>query len=109
MAPQEQALKQVDDDLLKAGLLTAVGGVISPKLREKLSFERCSSLPTPGLLVKGCFDECDICEPELKRKIELKLQKMELENQLLKKQVELLDKSQCLTSHRNIAVARPVK
>lgn len=79
IAVQEQALRQVDEDLLKAGLLDAVGGVISPEVQEKLSFERCSSLPTPGLLVKGCFDECDICEPELKRKIDLELQKMDLE------------------------------
>jgi hypothetical protein len=93
-AVQQQALKQVDEDLLRAGLLTAVGGAISTETQKRFSFERCSSLPTPGLLVKGCLDECNICEPELQKKIELDLQKLELENQLLKKQIELLEKSQ---------------
>jgi len=36
-------------------------------------------------VIKGCLDECDICEPLLDR---------ELENELLKKQIDLLDKSQ---------------
>jgi hypothetical protein len=45
-------------------------------------------------LVKGCLDECSICEPELHRKIELELQHQELQNQLLQKQIALLEKSQ---------------
>lgn len=71
VAVQEQALRQVDEDLLKAGLLDAVGEVISTEVQEKLAFERCSSLPTPGLLVKDCFDECDTCGPELDRGVDL--------------------------------------
>jgi hypothetical protein len=93
-AVQQQALKQVDEDLVKAGLLAAVGGAVSPEAQRKFSFERCSSIPTPGLLVKGCLDECSICEPELHRKIELELQHQELQNQLLQKQIALLEKSQ---------------
>jgi hypothetical protein len=93
-AVQNQALKQVDEDLVKAGLLAAVGGAMAPEAQRKFSFERCSSLPTPGLLVKGCLDECSICEPELHRKIELELQHQELQNQLLQKQIALLEKSQ---------------
>jgi len=91
---QQQALKQVDEDLVKAGLLAAVGGAVSPEAQRKFSFEKCSSLPTPGLLVKGCLDDCNICEPELQRKIELELQHQELQNQLLQKQIALLEKSQ---------------
>jgi hypothetical protein len=91
---QQQALKQVDEDLVRAGLLSAVGGGVSTETRKKFSFERCSSLPTPGLLVKGCLDECNICEPELQQKIKLELQHQELQNLLLQKQIALLDKSQ---------------
>lgn len=91
---QQQALKQVDEDLVRAGLLTAVGGVVSNETRKKFSFERCSSLPTPGLLVKGCLDECNICEPELQQKIKLELEHQSLQNQLLQKQIALLEKSQ---------------
>ena len=45
------------------------------------------SLPTPGIIVKGCLDDCDVCEPLLK-------EKLQLENDLLRKQIELLEKSQ---------------
>ncbi len=51
-------------------------------------------MPTPGILVKGCLDECDICEPELKQQMALDLVRMDLENQLLKKQIDLLEQSQ---------------
>jgi len=44
--------------------------------------------------VKGCLDTCDICEPEVQRKIQLDLDEQDLRNQLLKRQIELLDKSQ---------------
>jgi hypothetical protein len=44
--------------------------------------------------VRGCIDDCDICEPARKREIELDLVRKDLENQLLKKQIELLEKSQ---------------
>jgi hypothetical protein len=94
VAVQQQALKQVDEDLVKAGLITAVGGVISQETRKKFSFERCTSLPTPGLLVKGCLDDCNICEPEVERRINLELDRLELQNELLKKQIDLLEKSQ---------------
>ena len=50
--------------------------------------------PTPGVLVKGCLDDCDICEPELKQEMALDLARKDLENQLLKKQIDLLEKSQ---------------
>ena len=93
-AIQQHALKQVDEELVKAGLLSAVGGAVSPEARTRFSFERCTSLPTPGLLVKGCLDECNICEPEVERKITLELEQLELQNQLLKKQIDLLEKSQ---------------
>ena len=43
---------------------------------------------------KGCLDECDICEPALKQQMALDLVRMDLQNQLLKKQIELLEKSQ---------------
>jgi hypothetical protein len=51
-------------------------------------------LPTPGVLVKGCLDECSTCEPEREKEIELDLARKALENQLLKRKIELLDKAQ---------------
>ncbi len=91
---REAALKQVNQDLVKEGLLDKVGGVVSPAAKKKFSFEVESALPTPGVLVKGCLDECDVCEPALKRSIQLDLERKHLENEKLKREIELMDKDQ---------------
>jgi hypothetical protein len=86
------ALKAVDADLKKAGMIDAQGNP-AEKLVAELSWERVEWLPTAGLLVKGCLDRCDTCEPALKRQIELELERQALENKLLERQIELLDKA----------------
>lgn len=93
-AVREAAMKQVDTDLTKAGLLTAAGGVASPQAKKEFEVIVESCLPTPGIIVRGCLDSCDICEPEVEEKIKLDLEEQELRNQLLKRQIELLEKSQ---------------
>jgi hypothetical protein len=40
------------------------------------------------------MDNCSACEPELEKKIDLELQRLDLQNKLLAKQIELLEKSQ---------------
>lgn len=92
-ALRAKALAEVDGALTKQGLLTQDGRVGEQVVAE-LSFERTSSLPTPGLLVKGCLDDCDVCEPALHKSIELELEHKALQNQLLARQIELLEKSQ---------------
>lgn len=89
-----EALKAVDQDLVKAGLLDKVGGNVTKDKVTQVSFEAKFSLPTPGVLVRGCLDECDTCEPTLEREIELNLERKRLENELLKRQIELMDKDQ---------------
>ena len=44
--------------------------------------------------MRGCLDECDICEPELGKLYGLEVERRTLENALLQKQIDLLDKSQ---------------
>jgi hypothetical protein len=88
-----KALAQVDQALVRQGLLDK-SGKVADSVVSSLSFERTSSIPTPGMLVKGCLDECDTCEPALERAIELELENKQLQNDLLRKQIELLDKSQ---------------
>jgi hypothetical protein len=87
------ALQQVDQELTDAGLL-GPDGKVAPAAQAEFSFEKKFSLPTPGILVKGCLDDCSICEPTLDREIQLQLERKELENKLLQRQIELLDKSQ---------------
>ena len=89
-----QALKAVDADLVKAGLLDKVGGKVAKDKVTEISFESKFSLPTAGVLVKGCLDECDICEPALDEEIKLDLERKRLENARLKREIELMDKDQ---------------
>jgi hypothetical protein len=93
-AVRKAALEQADKDLVTAGLLASVGGAVSPQAQKNFEVTSESCLPTAGVIVKGCIDSCDICEPEVQRRIELELEEKELRNQLLKRQIELLEKSQ---------------
>lgn len=92
-ALKTEALQQVEQQLLEQGLIDKAGRP-TEEVVKKFSFERRSSLPTPGMLVKGCLDECNICESSVEKEVELDLERKQLENELLKKQIELLEKSQ---------------
>ena len=46
------------------------------------------------MIVKGCLDDCSTCEPAREKEIELELARKELENELLKRRIALLDKEQ---------------
>ena len=85
--------KQDDAALVSEGLLTPAG-TVAPQAQKQFEVTVESCIPTPGIIVKGCIDDCDVCEPELEEKIQLELEEQDLKNQLLKRQIELLDKSQ---------------
>ena len=106
---RQAALLQVDQDLVKEGLLDKVGGQVTPAVQATLGWERTMSIPTPGVLVKGCLDDCDICEPEVKQLLDLEIARKDLENQLLAKKIALLEKSQeyrcCPASEESSAAA----
>jgi hypothetical protein len=87
------ALAAVEADLESEGLLDK-DGQVTAGAQQRLGWEREVRLPTPGVLVKGCLDNCSTCEPEREKEIELDLARKALENQLLKRQIELLDKAQ---------------
>lgn len=92
-AVRAAVLADVDDRLAAAGLIDRASGKPSDKIRQEIEYSRRTALPTAGVVVKGCLDKCSTCEPELERKINLELDRMELENQMLKRRIELLDKS----------------
>jgi hypothetical protein len=85
-ATRMAALKEVDQQLIAKNLL-GKDGKVSEETKLSINFDMEFSLPTPGIIVKGCLDDCDVCEPLVK-------ERMQLENDLLRKQVELLEKSQ---------------
>ena len=88
------ALAAVDKELAAAGLLDLKTGEVTEEAKRLYSWERTIVLPTPGVMVKGCLDECDTCEPALDKSIQLDLERKQLENELLKKKIELLAQSQ---------------
>ena len=90
---RQEALKQVEKELTDAGLL-GPDGKVSPDAQQRYGFESKTSLPTPGVLVKGCIDGCSICEPELDQERVLEIERKALENKLLQRRIDLLDKSQ---------------
>ena len=92
-AARQAALDAADKELIAEGLL-GKNGEVSEATRKLFGWEREIALPTAGVIVKGCLDECDVCEPNLDREIGLDLDRKQLENELLKKKIELLEKSQ---------------
>lgn len=88
-----KALTAVQSDLQKNGIVDANGNA-SKQIRAEMEFEFRTSLPTPGVVVKGCLDDCQTCEPALEERIKIELEHKRLQNELLKKQIDLLDKSQ---------------
>lgn len=93
-AERDKALKVVDAELVKAGVLDRAGGNVSAKFAAELSFTRETCLPTQAIVVKGCLDKCNTCEDSRRKSIELDLVRQDLENQLLAKRIQLLEKSQ---------------
>ncbi len=81
-----KAIKEVDTQLVAKNLIDK-DGKVAKETKLAIEFEMEFSLPTPGIIVKGCLDECNVCEPLLK-------ERMQLENDLLRKQILLLEKSQ---------------
>ncbi len=88
------ALLAVDRELVEAKILDEKTMEPTKEVIAELSWDRRELLPTPGVIVKGCLDECNTCEPTLRREIELDLDRKQLENEMLKRQIELLDQAQ---------------
>jgi len=85
-AMRKEILAELRTELISVGILDE-NGAISKELKKKFDFEMDFSLPTAGIQVKGCLDDCNTCEPERERY-------HKLQNDLLEKQIELLELSQ---------------
>lgn len=90
---RDQAVDTVMADLKKNNVLTDKGR-LTKELEAELEFEFTTSIPTPGIVVKGCLDECNVCEPALQESIKLEIENKKLKNQLLQRQIDLLESSQ---------------
>lgn len=93
-AERSAAMAKVDHDLVAAGILDKKSKELSESLKKELSFEFKTQLPTNGMYLRTCLDECPACEPAMMEEIKLDLEQKRLQNELLKKQIDLLEKSQ---------------
>ncbi len=93
-ADRKAALAAVDKDLAAAGLIDQESGEVTKKAKARFSWKRETTLPTAGVIVKGCLDECNVCESELQEEMKIELERKRLENDLLKRRIDLLDQSQ---------------
>ncbi|WP_455206757.1 hypothetical protein [Kaarinaea lacus] len=101
---RDLATEKVMRDLAEKGIVDEKGSISKQTLTE-LSFEFKTTIPTPGIVVKGCLDDCNVCDPAQQEHIKLELEKAKLKNQLLVKRIELLDKSQeyrCCPAGENV-------
>jgi hypothetical protein len=89
-----KALAEVDAQLIRQGLIDRTTGAASTSILQEINYERETSVPTAGVIVKSCLDDCDICEPDVHTRTILENERLQLENKLLARQIELLDKSQ---------------
>jgi hypothetical protein len=89
-----KALNEVDAQLLALKMIEPRGGVVAKPLQLEIGYERVTSIPTAGVIVKSCMDDCNICEDAVQQRENLELARLDLENKLLARQIELLDKSQ---------------
>jgi hypothetical protein len=85
------ALAAVQADLEAAGMVDKTGAP-TKAIVAQTSFERQELLPTGGLMVKGCLDECNVCDDMRVMDVETRLENKRLRNELLKRRIELLDK-----------------
>lgn len=91
---RKEAIAAVDEDLASNGILDLKTRRLTETIVKDMAWVRTETLPTPGVLVKGCLDNCVTCEPMLQKEIVLSLERKRLENEMLKRQIELLEKSQ---------------
>lgn len=90
---RQLAIRRAMEEFMEQGIIDR-NGEITKEFAEQMNFKRESAIPTAGVVVKGYLDECDTCEPLLKRSYELEVEHRRLQNELLSKQIELLEKSQ---------------
>lgn len=93
VAVRQKAVNVVREELIKGQVMDA-NGAVADGLRAEFEFSFKTTIPTPGIVVKGCLDECNTCEPAREKEIELELERLSLQNKLLAKQIELLEQSQ---------------
>jgi len=89
----KRALAAVRADLMRAGLIDQDDSV-TEQAQARFGWQQILCLPVDGLHVMSCLSDCNTCEPQLERHIELELEYQELRNERLRREIELMDRDQ---------------
>ena len=65
-----EILGELEKELMEAGILRSRGKP-SDEVKKEFGFKLEFSLPTAGIIVKGCLDECNTCEPAQRERVHL--------------------------------------
>jgi hypothetical protein len=82
----------VDEEKARNAALAKVGEMLAAQPPLKFEFESVDIIPTEALYVESELGPCDLCEPYVMAKEQLELERLELENKKLAREIEILDK-----------------
>lgn len=80
-----------EDEKLRAAALAKANDLLRAQAEPKFEFESVSIIPTEALYVESELGPCDLCEPFVEAKEKLELQRLELENKKLAREIEILE------------------
>ena len=81
----------LDDEKARQAALTKVGDILAAQPAPKFVFESVDIIPTEALYVESELSDCALCEPYVVSKHDLELQRLELENKKLAREIEILE------------------
>jgi hypothetical protein len=81
----------VEDEKIRASALSRVGEMLAAQPESKFEFERVDIIPTEALYVESELGPCDLCEPFVMAKEQLELERLQLENKKLAREIEILE------------------
>jgi hypothetical protein len=82
----------VEEEKGRNAALAKVGEMLAAQPPIKFEFESIDIIPTEALYVESELGPCDLCEPYVMAKEKLELERLELENKKLAREIEILDK-----------------
>jgi len=85
---QQVAYNEVSLELVRSGILKNIDDIApNPHYASQVFWSRTIQIPTAGFYVRGCLDNCSVCEPELLTRIHLENERLRIENRLLEEQL----------------------
>jgi len=82
----------LDDEKARSAALARVNDMLAAQPEPKFAFESVDIIPTEALYVESELGACALCEPYVVSKHDLELERLQLENKRLAREIEILEK-----------------